>query len=176
MNRHLLQLDFAQAAPRAPRLGLFLLVAGTVLMLICLTQFADALAAKASYREALAELDAPRSVEQAKSPPQETRDPRNASRSLATRQVSQSLLSPWAELLQALETAPRGSVALLSIEPSALKRTVRITAEARTAQDMLEHLKMLQSDPRLADVTLVTHERQVRVPGEPWRYQIQGAW
>ena len=176
MNRNRLQLDFAQAAPRSPKLGWLLLVAGAALALLCLTEVADALAAKASYREALSGLQTSPATPQARPQPKEGRDPREAARNLASRQVSASLHSPWADLLEAIEATPKDSVALLSIEPSAVKRTVRITAEAGTSQAMLAHLKTLQSDARLADVSLISHERRTQVPGAPWRYQIQGSW
>jgi Tfp pilus assembly protein PilN len=103
-------------------------------------------------------------------------DPRTTARRVASKQVAQSLQSPWADVLDAIEVKPNGNVALLSVEPSAIKRTVRITAEARDADAMIEHLGMLQQDARLTDVALVSHQRLVAIPGAPWRYQIQGTW
>lgn len=171
-----LQIDFAQTAPRTPMLGLFLLMVGGALALLCLTKVADALAANASYRDTLAGLHTRSSAAPDKPQPKENRDPREAARALVSHQVSGSLQSPWADLLDAMEARPKDDVALLAIEPSALKRTVRVTAEAATAHAMLAHLKMMQGDARLSEVTLVSHEHRTQVAGTPWRYQIQGSW
>jgi hypothetical protein len=170
-----IDLEFA-VARRTPRLGIALLAAGVLLAAAATARVADALAAHARYGEGLAELDASAvrasTAPGRKGPP----GPGGEFRGLVDKQVAQSLQSPWADLLDAIEMQPAGTVALLAIEPSALKRTVRITAEASSAEAMLEHLSMLQQDPRLSGVTLVSHQRQMQAPGAPWRYQIQGSW
>jgi Tfp pilus assembly protein PilN len=84
-------------------------------------------------------------------------------------------MTPWADLLEALETAP-DNLALLSVEPSAAKRSISLTAEAASPKDMLNYLRALQSDQRLSGVLLVSHQVQVQAPGAPLRFQIQGTW
>ena len=96
--------------------------------------------------------------------------------SSAARQATQSLQSPWSDVLDALELRPENDVALLSVEPSATKRTLLLTAESRDIPAMLEHLVMLQNDARLKDVALVAHQRQAQAPGTPMRYQIKATW
>lgn len=99
-----------------------------------------------------------------------------AARSKVVRQVAQHLVTPWADLLDTLESARIESVALLSVEPSVSKRSVRLTAEARNWQDMLTYVGTLQRDPRLSSVVLVSHEVQLKSPGTPVRFQIQAGW
>jgi Tfp pilus assembly protein PilN len=67
-------------------------------------------------------------------------------------------------------------VALLAVEPSAARRSVRLSAEARDAQAMLAWLQALQRDARLAQVLLVSHQVQTQTPGTPVRFQIQASW
>jgi Tfp pilus assembly protein PilN len=97
-------------------------------------------------------------------------------RTRAVRQVAQKLVTPWSDLLDSLETPPRQGIALLSIEPSVGKHSVRLTAEARTLPDMLGYLAALQKDTRLSAVILVSHQMQPEVPGAPVRFQIQAGW
>jgi Tfp pilus assembly protein PilN len=103
-------------------------------------------------------------------------DPADIARGKVARQVAQHLVTPWADLLDTLESARIESVALLSVEPSVSKRTVRLMAEARDAQVMLTYLGTLQRDPRLSSVMLVSHEVQLKSPGTPVRFQIQAGW
>jgi len=103
-------------------------------------------------------------------------DATEAARTRFIRQVSQSLMTPWADLLESLESVPAPSVAVLSIEPSVSKRSIRITAEARTPQDMVAYLGALARDPRLSSVVLASHQVQVQAPGTPIRFQVRAAW
>jgi len=175
MSRRL-DLDFSGRPPLPSLAGMLLLLAGALLALLATEQVADALVAQARYDESLARLDASNPAAHPKPAAKGPADPRAAARGAARRQVAQALESPWADLLDAIEARPDGRVALLAVEPSAVKRTVRITAEARDAQAMLDHLSLLQQDGHLFEVALVSHQRQTQAPGAPWRYQIQGAW
>jgi Tfp pilus assembly protein PilN len=94
----------------------------------------------------------------------------------ALRQVAQKLVTPWSGLLESLESAPNQAVALLSVEPSASRRSVRLTAEARTLPDMVAYLGALQRDSRLSSVVLISHQVQSQMPGAPVRFQIQAGW
>jgi Tfp pilus assembly protein PilN len=177
VKRLRIELDFAARRRRAPRLGLLCLFAGGLLVVLSTLRVTEALATRATYRAALTELEAEaasRAKPAARSPT--AVDGRTKARGAASLQISQALQSPWAELLDVIDVKPEGDVALLSVEPSAVKRTLRITAESRSEAAMLEHLSLLQQDRRLSGVTLTTHQHQTQLPGAPWRYQIQGSW
>jgi Tfp pilus assembly protein PilN len=103
-------------------------------------------------------------------------DPGEAARSRVALQVAHHLLTPWGDLLDTLESARTESVALLSMEPSVSKRSIRLTAEARDTAEMLVYLATLQRDPRLNAVVLVSHQVQLQSPGTPVRFQIQAGW
>jgi HAMP domain-containing protein len=175
MKRHRIELDFSGRPRRTPGLGLAVLAVGAVLALLSTVRMADALAARATYRADLEEMDSS-ARPHTKAAPKAPADGRALARGAASKQVAQALQSPWAELLAVMDVKPEGQVALLAVEPSAVKRTVHITAEARDEAAMLQHLSMLQQDPRLSGVTLTSHQRQSQTPGAPWRYQIEGTW
>ena len=106
-----------------------------------------------------------------------------ASRTLAlvarvktAQQIEQGLSTPWSELLESLESAPQSVVALLAVEPSVAKQSVRLTAEARDAKAMIDYVDALQRDPRLTSVVLISHQVQLKTPGSPVRFQVQAGW
>jgi len=103
-------------------------------------------------------------------------DPAEAARSKLALQVAHHLVTPWGDLLNTLESARTESVALLAMEPSVSKRSIRLTAEARGTEEMLAYLGTLQRDPRLSAVVLMSHQVQLQAPGTPVRFQIQAGW
>jgi hypothetical protein len=169
-------LDFAKRGRRPPVLGLSLLAAGSLLLVWAGAVVAGSLGSRADSVAELERLANAQPQARPKAPTKPGDEARAAALRNANQQVSQALTQPWGDLLDALEVKPEGRVALLSVEPSGSRRVVRITAEARDQQAMLEHLEMLQREPRLTGVSLVSHQQQVLLPGTPWRYQIQGAW
>ena len=92
------------------------------------------------------------------------------------RRVQHELLAPWAGLLGALDDATDESVALLVAVPESSNRSVRLTVEARDLDAMLKYLGSLQSDRRLSQVILLSHQIQTADPGAPVRFQIQAVW
>jgi Tfp pilus assembly protein PilN len=176
MKTQRLQLDFAANPRRVSRVGVLMLaVAGSVLVAGAL-ELSNVLAANTRLSDTLAAVDARRSTLTDPATRATAPDPSEAARVRAVRQVSQNLMTPWADLLESLESVPVQTVAVLSIEPSVSKHTIRITAEARTAPDMLAYLGALQREPRLSSVVLVSHQVEVQAPGAPVRFQLRAAW
>ena len=127
-------------------------------------------------QQALAELDSRRADDAKPRGPAPKPDPAYLARGRSTQQVAKRLSAPWADLLDAIESAPRQSVALLAIEPSTAKQMFRLTAEARDPSAMLGYLAALQKDPRLSSTILLSHQIQAQAPGQPIRFQVQSAW
>lgn len=88
--------------------------------------------------------------------------------------VIRQLNFPWAEMFGALEAATNQEVALLGIEPDARKKLVRVTAESKTDQAMLNYIRRLQQTQLLADVTLQKHEVQAQDAERPLRFTVTG--
>lgn len=168
-----LRLEFAPHAHRTSPTSLALLLAGVLLFTVAILLFGLTLAENARHTRHLAAMDVNRKTVAPAPPPRA--DPAELSRVQFVRQTSRSLMTPWADLLAALETAP-ANVALLSVEPSATKRSISLTAEAASPADMLNYLQALQSDNRLVGALLTSHQVQIQAPGTPVRFQIQANW
>ena len=170
-----IRLDFAPRRARPTLAAVAAFAAGALVLVAAGLLVGRVWLQRAALHDEMARVEAaavrPATRPTGKAPTAEAR-----AKATATRQIALAMERPWDDLLAAMERRPSEDVALLAVEPSASKRSVRITAEARNPQSMLQHLAMLQSDSRLASVWLVSHQRQQQAPGNPWRYQIQGVW
>jgi Tfp pilus assembly protein PilN len=174
MKTEALHIDFAPGARRVSWTGRWLLAAGIAVLALGLAQGSRLLGQRVQAQAALAEVEARRTAGTA-TPPAKP-DARQVALLRATRQVAGSLTTPWARLLASLGASSGREVALLSVEPSVARRSVRLTAEARDATEMLAWLAALQHDPRLSSVVLVSHQVQLQAPGTPIRFQVQAQW
>jgi hypothetical protein len=163
-----LDLDFV-APPLATRAGRWLLAAGLLVAAAGAAQFATTWLQWQHLRAAFAQLPTPAAARPA--PPTRT----EAASLRAAQGVARELTAPWSELLNAIEAAGTKDVALVAVEPVAARQTVRITADARHADAMLDMVEQLKRQS-LADVQLVSHQAQPQRPGAPLRFQVQARW
>jgi hypothetical protein len=92
------------------------------------------------------------------------------------RNVSQQLQRPWEQLFAMLEAMPQEDVALLTITPDARKGQVRIAAEARDLEAMLQYHQRLERSAELRDVSLLNHEVVAGQPEHPVRFNLTATW
>ncbi|MFK3683938.1 pilus assembly protein [Pseudomonas sp. NPDC088890] len=92
------------------------------------------------------------------------------------RNVSQQLQRPWEQLFAMLEAMPQQDVALLTITPDARKGQVRIAAEARDLEAMLQYHQRLERSAELRDVSLLNHEVVAGQPEHPVRFNLTATW
>jgi len=168
-----LDLDLSPARRRVPLGSWWLLVAGALAAAIAAFHF------QAVNAERLREARELRALEESLSEPASgsgapgvAQDGRSAR---ATAAVLRELEVPWASLLAALESVAGRNVALLSIEPSAQRQELRITAEAKNSGAMLDFLDALRAQS-MHEVTLVSHQIQPQMPGAPLRFQARARW
>ncbi|MES2901021.1 MAG: PilN domain-containing protein [Pseudomonadota bacterium] len=83
---------------------------------------------------------------------------------------------PWRALHDAIGAATPAAVALLALEPDARKRSIKITAEARSSDNMIGYLEKLKQQQLFAGVNLVRHEINEQDPNRPIRFQIEAQW
>jgi len=83
---------------------------------------------------------------------------------------------PWRDLAEAVAGATPASVALLSLEPDARRRQLRITAEAKSSDDMLAYVGRMQAEEGFSSVVLTRHEVMEQDPNRPLRFQISAEW
>lgn len=171
MTRARLRLEFAPHAHRISPASLSVLLAGALLFAVAILLLGSTLAENARQARNLAATDGNRNA----AAPLARPDPALLSRVQLVRQTSRSLMTPWADLFAALEAAP-ANVALLSVEPSAARRSILLTAEAASPADMFNYLQALQKDSHLTGALLASHQVQVQAPGTPLRFQVQANW
>ncbi len=173
MSHPPLHLEFAPRARRIPVTSAVLLLVCAVILGLCLLALSRSLSAHAAQSQLLATAGQQRGP--ATTPRPTKLDPQELARAQFVRKTTRNMATPWADLLAALEATP-ANVALLSVEPSASKRSVTLTAEAASATQMLAYLHTLQMDSRLHDMVLVSHQLQAQAPGAPLRFQLEGQW
>lgn len=170
-----LRLEFAPRAHANSTASAAFLVVGLALLAAGGDQVVRNLYANAEQQQDIAALEVKRSPPPATTKSLRKTDPQDVTRANLVRQTSRQLTTPWANLLAVIETTPQ-TVALLTVEPSAGKRSLILTAESANAIDMLDYVGLLQGDARLYGVTLVSHQVQEQAPGRPLRFQVRANW
>lgn len=171
-----LTLDF-QPHRRSGPLGWSLLAAGVVLTLACVVaqQHLDEQSSQQQghLQHAQRELTGDSGTKVGLTPA-ETRE--QAQNLAEMRKVSQQLRRPWERLFAMLEAMPRDDIALLTLTPDARKGQVRISAEARDLEAMLEFHQRLEASDELSDVSLLSHEIVANVPEHPVQFNLSATW
>lgn len=84
---------------------------------------------------------------------------------------------PWQALQDALATATPPVIALLALEPDAGKRILKITAESRNSDAMIDYIEQLKQQEIFGDgVQLISHEINQFDPHKPLRFQLEAHW
>jgi Tfp pilus assembly protein PilN len=83
---------------------------------------------------------------------------------------------PWRALHDAIQAGTPAAIALLALEPDARKNTVRITAEAKSSDDMIAYVERLQKSDWFSGVSLARHEINEQDPNRPIRFQLDAQW
>jgi hypothetical protein len=161
-----LQLDFIVARKR-PRAAGFLVLAVSLVL-------AGGLFVKhRETQQRLHELDAAAALLSAPRPALAIpRDKLEGEMKNAQATVRQLAL-PWAQLIDSLERASMKDVALLNIQPDAQARVLRVTAEARREELMLQYLRRLGATGNFAEVHLVNHQVREDDPQRPIQFSVQ---
>jgi hypothetical protein len=168
-----LDLDLSPTRGSVRPMSWVLLAAGVLAATVAALQFQTASGQHRREARALLALEASlnktRAGGAAKSSPQEARGARASTSAIRELQV------PWAKLFAALESVASQNVALLSVEPSAQRQEIRLVAEAKSDDAMLDFLEALRAQD-LREVVLVSHQVQAQTPGTPLRFQARAVW
>lgn len=170
MKRRLLQLDFIAPPRRSRWLGYALLAVSLVIAADLVIRYTEA-------RLGLERIEAGRDLlnverRQPTPIPREKLDEQIKNVELIVRQLA----LPWATLIHTLEDAATKDVAILQLQPDAQQRLLRITAEARHQEAMLEYLRQLAGAKALLNVHLVSHQVQLDDPQRPIQFSVQASF
>lgn len=83
---------------------------------------------------------------------------------------------PWRALHDAIGAATPASIAMLALEPDARRRSIKITAEAKSADDMIAYVEALKEQEFFTGVALTRHEINELDPVKPIRFQLEAEW
>ena len=105
-------------------------------------------------------------------------DARAAGFAEAAGRMAEQLGTPWTKLLAELEGASHdsGEIAVLSIEPDALKHNVHITGESKDLPLALAYVQRLQGSSLLRYPMLDSHEVKSDDPQHPVRFAMTAEW
>ena len=87
--------------------------------------------------------------------------------------VLRQLALPWGAIIETVEDAATPDVAVLQMQPDAQQRQLRLGAEARTQEAMLEYLRRLAAARSLAEVHVASHQVQLEDPQRPIQFTVQ---
>ena len=169
MRPRRLELDYI-AAPRGPR------ALGFAVLAIAL---ATAGVLVERYREVKFELERietghglPGAERRAvRAPPRERLEAEAKSAEAVLRQLA----LPWGTIIETVEDATTSDVAILQLQPDAQQRQLRLGAEARTQEAMLDYLRRLAAARALAGVHVVSHQVQTGDPQRPIQFTVQAS-
>ncbi len=169
-------LDYQRPARRFGPGGLLLLAAGAAAIVVTLVDYrgitrelsglqmqADMLDVRPNRKA----LDRMLKTDDSRRPGEETRQ---------IDQVLRQLETPWGAIFESVESASSKEIALLGLQPDTQQRLLRIIAEARTQDDMLDYVKRLGAGAALSDVHLVNHQLQTQDPNHPLRFTVQATF
>lgn len=109
-------------------------------------------------------------------PPASTARPISEPQAVAVNAAVMQLNLPWRALQDAVAASTPAAVALLALEPDAKKRTLRISAEARTSDEMIDYVARLKREELFSDVVLTHHEINDQDPNRPIRFELDATW
>jgi hypothetical protein len=90
--------------------------------------------------------------------------------------IMRQLTLPWGPLIETVENAGTKDIAILQLQPEAQQRVLRITAEARTQDAMVDYLKRLTQARGFGEVHLLNHQVQQDDPQHPVQFAAQASF
>jgi len=90
--------------------------------------------------------------------------------------VANELNLPWDKLFTTFEAEAGRPVAILSLEPDAVKHECVVTGEAKNFEEMLSYYRLLQQKEIFSDLALHTHQINRQDQENPIRFRITAKW
>jgi hypothetical protein len=167
---HRMELDYIAAPHRPQWIGVSLLIIALAVAGDLVLRYRDARQGLAALDAAQGLLNLDRKVQRAV--PKE----RLEEEAKAIDTVIRQLTVPWAQMIEAVETASVSDVVLLQMQPEAQQRSLRLTAEAKNREAMLRYVRRLGEARALSGVYLISHQVQTDNPSRPIQFSVQAAF
>lgn len=90
--------------------------------------------------------------------------------------VIEKLDTPWDALFGAVESTFNEQVTLLSVEPDTERREIRLLAEAKDLESMLDYVRQVRESSVLKNGYLVEHQINQQDPLRPVRFTVTANW
>ncbi|HSV70550.1 MAG TPA: hypothetical protein VLI72_10580 [Methylibium sp.] len=176
MSADALPIDFRRAPlPRGRWAGWLALLAAALLAAVVAQRYGEIderRAAAEQRHELLAARRQGAAAQRAVAPP----DPRTLAALQRARLIIDELALPWLGLLDAVESADAAGLGLLSLQPNARDRSVRLVGEARTLAEVLAYVERLAAQPALQQVHLLGYKSLVRDGANIVSFQVAATW
>lgn len=166
--------SFARTLYRTPLAAWLLAGFALLLCVAAALAGADLMARQRDHEQQLAALQARSNVPLAA--PVVPAAPISEPQAAAVNGAVMQLNLPWRALQEAVASATPAGVALLALEPDARKRMLRISAEARTSDEMIDYVARLKREELFSDVALTRHEINDQDPNRPIRFELDASW
>ena len=166
-------IDFSGARPATPAWALLLFAVGAAICIAAVWRMSGI-----TVREAriAADIERVRSVLAAGQPSAIPQARLPEARAKAINDAILQLNLPWQALFESLEKVKPANVALLGLEPNGEKHTLRILAEAKQPEDMLDFVRVLRRQPQFTYAVLTKHEINTQDPNRPLRFMVEAVW
>lgn len=168
--------DFINPAPKQPRLGWILLLAGISLLVWQMVELRTAQRSAVELQDHIAALQNRSRSIQLEQKLEAEPTPAERVEIAQARTASLQLNYPWDQVFDAIEKAQHPDVALLGVDPKSKTGQIRLTAEAKDAVAMTQYIANLQRSPHLSRALLTSHQIQSQQPGTPLRFQVLAQW
>ncbi|MES2126024.1 MAG: PilN domain-containing protein [Pseudomonadota bacterium] len=83
---------------------------------------------------------------------------------------------PWRALRDAIAEATPPAIALLALEPDAHRQALKMSAEARSSDEMVAYVEQLKHQGLFSAVSITRHEINELDPNKPIRFQLEAQW
>lgn len=91
-------------------------------------------------------------------------------------QILRQVGLPWNRLFAVLERTTDEDIALLGVEPNADNGELRIRAEARNSDAMVNYLERLRKEETLVEAHIASHQVQRQDAERPVRFLVVAGW
>jgi hypothetical protein len=177
MPMQALDLDLLAGRRPVSALGVVLLLAGLVALAMVAFDYFDARGElqRVQSRQLRGRPAAlPDDGARRRDPPAVAAAPRLGVRDIG--RIDAQLRLPWDQLLHELALHADANVALLSIEVQADRRTLRMTGEARSMDDVAAYVGRLRTSRWITVATIASHEERLAGAVKVLRFSLDAGW